>query len=171
MKFFIKKHIYPIIVIALILCIVGTLVIFNKQLTPFSNIFSAMIGALIGSMGPYFIGLQNQRNEFKDAKRKMISLLVYTYNTFNPKSINSYLSGPAQQAHGKVIYDSRWTDYISFLDKYLTFEEIQQIVYWFERISILENNVLSDFHYYSELENLESVSGQIKEIIEKLMKN
>ncbi|QHM08336.1 hypothetical protein [Bacillus subtilis] len=171
MMLFIKKHTYPITVIILILCIVATLIIFHKQLAPFSNILSAMIGALLGSMGPYFIGLQNQRNEFIGAKRKMISLLVYTYNAFNPKSIESYLNAPVQQTHGRVIYDNQWTNYISFLDKYLTFGEIQEIAYWFERISVLESNVLNEVEYHAELKNLEEVSSNIKKIIEKLINN
>lgn len=68
MMLFMRKHAYPLTVIALILCIVASLIIFNTRLAPFSNILSAMIGALLGSMGPYFIGLQNQKNEYKGAK-------------------------------------------------------------------------------------------------------
>lgn len=168
---FMRKHAYPLTVIALILCIVASLIIFNTRLAPFSNILSAMIGALLGSMGPYFIGLQNQKNEYKGAKRRISRLLKYTHDVFSKENLEEYSRSSIEYvAFGKIIYDDQWTSYLSFLDKVdLSHNEIQLIVIWFDRIYILEKkNEISDVIYYKVLEDLHEICDDIDAIIKKL---
>ncbi|MCY7785281.1 hypothetical protein MOF10_04810 [Bacillus inaquosorum] len=171
MMLFVKKHAYPLTVISLILCIVASLIIFNAKLAPFSNILSAMIGALLGSMGPYFIGLQNQKNEYKGAKRRIARLLKYTHDVFSKENLEEYYETLKENvAIGKIIYDDQWTSYLSFLDRDdLSHYEIQLIVKWFDRIYILEKkNEISDVIYYKVLEGLREIWDDIDTIIKKL---
>lgn len=112
---FIKNHSYPCILILLILCILLTLINFHTQLSDYTNVLSAMMGALVGSMGPYVIGLQSQKNEYKKAKRRFTRLLQYTHSVFNDENVEEYLKTPLENtAIGKVIYDDQWSNYLSF---------------------------------------------------------
>ncbi|WP_436335596.1 hypothetical protein [Bacillus velezensis] len=166
---FIKNHSYPCILILLILCILLTLINFHTQLSDYTNVLSAMMGALVGSMGPYVIGLQSQKNEYKKAKRIFTRLLQYTHSVFNDENVEEYLKTPLENtAIGKVIYDDQWSNYLSFLDRDLSDDEINIIVQWFDRIFILENSDIDRYVYKATLTDLQKKSEDIEAIIKKL---
>lgn len=166
---FIKNHSYPCILILLILCILLTLINFHTQLSDYTNVLSAMMGALVGSMGPYVIGLQSQKNEYKKAKRRFTRLLQYTHSVFNDENVEEYLKTPLENtAIGKVIYDDQWSNYLSFLDRDLSDDEINIIVQWFDRIFILENSDIDRYVYKATLTDLQKKSEDIEAIIKKL---
>ncbi|MEH6858747.1 hypothetical protein [Priestia megaterium] len=130
---FLKRHVYPVIVVILVLALFAILFFYHKKIGNYSNIISAMIGALIGSLGTYTMGRVNTLEERVRASRRMLSLLNYTYDMFKDLEISS-----DEVVYGKFIYDEKWTEYISYLDYQLSYQQIREIVEWFDSIYLLD---------------------------------
>ncbi|MGC3792025.1 hypothetical protein [Priestia aryabhattai] len=170
MKVF-KDNIYALFLIVIVAVLVTILIMYNEELGSYTPVFSAVIGALSGSLGAYIVSTLNGSAEKRKARRRILYLLKVTHETFGYIEVND-----SKILHGKFIYDDKWPDYIAYLDDQLSFEEIVRVVDWFNALYLLEETLkeYNGEHYevvlaYQTAQAIVIERQQvIKEIIEKL---
>ncbi|MCY8615296.1 hypothetical protein [Bacillus haynesii] len=161
-----KIHWFPFFILIIITLLLVFLYYNHDQLTGYSNIISAIIGALSGSLGAYTISLINNKSLKRTAERRIKLLLQYNYKRFRVMEKGTTI------LYGKLMYDENWPDYLMLLDNKLTENDMKTVIEWFECIYFFEK-MLKDHLQKDNKESLvayETAMSQAKKQLSEIDK-
>jgi len=154
-----KIHWFPFFILIIITLLLVFLYYNHDQLTGYSNIISAIIGALSGSLGAYTISLINNKSLKRTAERRIKLLLQYNYKRFRVMEKGTTI------LYGKLMYDENWPDYLMLLDN--------KLIYFFEKMlkdHLQKDNKESLVAYETAMSQAKKQLSEIDKIINNKLK-